>query len=166
MKTTEKTWFVVLTLIFLFPIGLYFMWKYEKFPQVFRVGITIFLAMCVLGGVTKRLDKNNVLEEEVLLVKNTNSDVADIDYEIIEKTVIPGTKYAIDVRIKYPVSETQINKAFYAMKAENSGYKNYFIHFYLPGMEVGSGAWAVANSVDNNLEVKVLGTWEERLGRK
>lgn len=48
-KFYTKTWFVILMIIFLFPIGVYLIWKYKKFNFPCRVVISIicFFAMLV-----------------------------------------------------------------------------------------------------------------------
>lgn len=41
----EKTWFVILMLVILFPVGVYFMWKHKKFNKVVRVIASVILGL-------------------------------------------------------------------------------------------------------------------------
>mgnify|MGYP001338972179 CR=1 FL=1 len=46
-----KTWVVVLTLLFLFPLGAFLMWKGSKFGKKTRIGVTIVLGLIFLSSV-------------------------------------------------------------------------------------------------------------------
>lgn len=50
----QKTWFCVLMLICFFPIGLFLMWKYEKFNQTVRIIITGLFAVLFLSPVVDK----------------------------------------------------------------------------------------------------------------
>lgn len=45
MKFYKSTWFIVLMLIFLFPVGLFLMWWHQKFTIARRVLITVFFLL-------------------------------------------------------------------------------------------------------------------------
>lgn len=47
-KLSQKTWFVVLLLIFFFPVGLYLMWNNKKFNMVARIIISAFFGIYIL----------------------------------------------------------------------------------------------------------------------
>lgn len=49
MKFYEKTWFTVIALFLFFPIGLFLMWKYEKFNKGIRILISIFFGFSIIG---------------------------------------------------------------------------------------------------------------------
>ena len=40
-----STWFVILMLLFIGPVGLFLMWRFEKFSKVVRIIITVLLVM-------------------------------------------------------------------------------------------------------------------------
>ena len=48
MKFYEKDWFVILMLILCFPVGLFLMWKYSKWPSVAKIVVTIVIAVIVV----------------------------------------------------------------------------------------------------------------------
>ncbi|MFC4682890.1 hypothetical protein [Exiguobacterium sp. s149] len=52
MRIFEKTWFVILTLIFFFPLGLFLMWKYEKFNKVARIIVTVVIGLAAFSTFT------------------------------------------------------------------------------------------------------------------
>lgn len=45
---TGQSWFVILMLIFVFPIGLFFMWKNKKFPKAVCIIITVLWSVLVI----------------------------------------------------------------------------------------------------------------------
>lgn len=45
MKFYKSTWFIVLMLIFLIPVGLFLMWWHQKFTRARRVLITVFFLL-------------------------------------------------------------------------------------------------------------------------
>ena len=52
-KWYEKTWVIILFLIFLWPIGLFLMWRYKKnWGKVAKIVITVVVALCVLYSCT------------------------------------------------------------------------------------------------------------------
>ena len=50
-KWYYKTWFIVLTLLFLFPVGAFLMWKGGKFGKKTRIGVTVVLGLIFLSSV-------------------------------------------------------------------------------------------------------------------
>jgi len=58
-KLTQMTWFVVIFLIFVFPVGLYCMWKNKKFSQSARIIITIIIALLVLSVFYSKATKDS-----------------------------------------------------------------------------------------------------------
>ena len=49
----EKTWFIVLMMFCCcFPVGIFLMWKYEKFPKIIRIIITALFAVATLSSLT------------------------------------------------------------------------------------------------------------------
>lgn len=83
--------------------------------------------------------------------------------KILNKEIIPRMKYSVDFEIpiingEFP-NEELMQKIAYNEKIKNPGYENYFIHFFLPGMELGSGAFATANNTNNsnpNMKTNIL----------
>ena len=78
-------------------------------------------------------------------------------YTIIRTEVVPGIKRSLDIRLNRTVSE-EVLRAI-ATKLENSDHGTYertFISYHLPGMKVGSGAWATSH-FDPDLEICILG---------
>lgn len=44
-KWYEQTWVIVLFLIFFFPVGLFLMWRYAKWPTVVKIIVTVGIAI-------------------------------------------------------------------------------------------------------------------------
>ena len=49
LKWNEKPTSIILLLLFLFPLGLYFMWKNQVFSKTVRVIVSMFFALGVIG---------------------------------------------------------------------------------------------------------------------
>jgi hypothetical protein len=71
-------------------------------------------------------------------------------------------KYSIDLEIPEEIKESEIQNIFYDIKKENPGYKRYFVHFYLPEMEVGEGMWAAADYYEDPLRIIIYGLTASR----
>jgi len=81
----------------------------------------------------------------------------DVSFSSIESHVIPGVKRSLDVRLNKAVSEDTLRAIALKLESEDArSYDRTFITYYLPGMEVGSGAWATSH-FDPDLEVRILG---------
>ncbi|MBF2212995.1 hypothetical protein D0413_01190 [Staphylococcus epidermidis] len=48
----KQEWFIVLTLIFIFPLGLFVMWRFSKWPSIAKTIITVVISVIVLASVT------------------------------------------------------------------------------------------------------------------
>lgn len=95
----EKTWLVVLLCIIFFPVGLYALWKNSSISKVWKIGVTIIIALIVIANLgtddktsTVSPETKNVVETEQLNTKETETvvsveqDKADAEKEtIIEK---------------------------------------------------------------------------------
>lgn len=70
-------------------------------------------------------------------------------------------KLSIDVRLSEPVTEFWVRSLAKKLHRKYGGKssKRTFIHYYLPGMQIGSGAWATAN-FNPKLDVLILGGME------
>ena len=85
-----------------------------------------------------------------------------ITYSIINSNIIPGIKRSLDVRLNEKVSEATLRTIALKLKAQDSRYyKRTFICYYLPGMEVDTGAWATTH-FNPNLKVRILGLTVEQ----
>ena len=48
----KQEWFIVLSLLFIFPLGLFLMWKFSKWPSIARTIITVAISVIVLASIT------------------------------------------------------------------------------------------------------------------
>ncbi|WP_047373982.1 hypothetical protein [Exiguobacterium sp. ZOR0005] len=60
MKFYQTTWFTILTLLLFFPVGLFLMWKYQKFNKAARIIISIFFGFLILGNMFGDSDTKQV----------------------------------------------------------------------------------------------------------
>ena len=50
-KFYQRSWFTILMLIIFFPVGLYLMWRYKKFPFPVRVIVSVFFGLIVVSSI-------------------------------------------------------------------------------------------------------------------
>ena len=82
---------------------------------------------------------------------------SDVTYTLISDTVFQQTRRTIELRLNKKVSkEVLATIASSLKKHERKDFERTFILYYLPDMEVGSGAWATTH-YNPKLEVKILG---------
>ncbi|MDP6890667.1 MAG: hypothetical protein QF471_05010 [Phycisphaerales bacterium] len=73
-----------------------------------------------------------------------------------------GQKLSLDVRLNKKVSESDLEAiAHYLQQREHVQYPKVFICYYLPGMEVDSGAWATSHFAPD-LMVRILGPTKQQ----
>ncbi len=48
----KQEWFIVLSLLFIFPLGLFLMWKFSKWPSIARTIITVAISVIALASIT------------------------------------------------------------------------------------------------------------------
>ena len=80
-----------------------------------------------------------------------------VTYRIVDKKIVPGIKRGLTVRLDRKVSAGILYSI--AMELKNSdpdSYQGTFIEYYLPDMEVGSGAWATTH-FNPVLQIRILG---------
>lgn len=84
-----------------------------------------------------------------------------VSYSIIDEDQNESLKKTnINVRLNKKVDDTTLKIIAEELKAERSQFQNLWIFYYLPGMEVGSGAWATTH-FSPKLKVQILGSTEE-----
>jgi hypothetical protein len=85
----------------------------------------------------------------------------DVTYLVINTDALPRIKRSLDVRLNKKVSSSVLGAIALVLKSRDSGeYERTFMAYYLPGMEVGSGAWATTHFTPN-LKVQILGLSKE-----
>jgi len=87
---------------------------------------------------------------------------ADVTYSIIDFDTYLNYKRSLDVRLNKKVSEKTLRAIALKLKAQDSkNYERTFICYYLPDMEVGTGAWATTH-FNPNLDVRIQGLTAEQ----
>jgi hypothetical protein len=82
----------------------------------------------------------------------------DLDYQIINKSSIPGSKLSFDIRLNRRVSQDVLRQLAYKLKnSDNGNYNRTFIGYLLPDMTVNEGYWATSH-FEPELSIKILGT--------
>lgn len=85
----------------------------------------------------------------------------EIQYTIINEEKYLDIKTSIDIRLKSEVDEETITQIAKELEKERRGkYKRIFINYYLEGMKVGEGAYALSH-FNPNLEVQIMGFTKE-----
>ncbi len=81
----------------------------------------------------------------------------DVSYFIIDLDILPGVKRSLNVRLNKKVSQATLRAIALKLKSQDSReYECTFINYWLPEMQVGSGAWATTH-FGPELEVYIQG---------
>ena len=114
MKFYEQDWFAVLMLILCFPVGLFLMWKYSKWPKVAKIIVTIVIAvMVVIAALSPETNKPN---------KTVNTKTGEVATDVAEK----ATEVVTDVAEKATEVEKETAKTNEDKAEDNvpTEYKN------------------------------------------
>ena len=85
------------------------------------------------------------------------ADVTKSQYTIINEETLTDIKTMIDIRLESEVDEEILYKIANELREDGRRkYQRVFICYYLPDMEVGTGAWATSH-FNPDLDVKILG---------
>ena len=88
------------------------------------------------------------------LVRNLSGGLA---YSVIDSNMVPGAKLSLTVRLSRKATEQELAQIARELKGGTPGsYSRTFIVHYLPGMELGAGAWATTH-YNPSLKVKIQG---------
>lgn len=112
-KFYQKTWFVILMIIFVFPVGLILMWYYKKFNNIARIIITVLFALALLSGLFGG-ESSDTANSSTETTENTeNTTEANVDKMAMKE---------MDSQIWQVVTnaEERLNKLQSAVSAGNS----------------------------------------------
>ncbi len=91
----------------------------------------------------------------------SNTNKSEKNYTIIKEYRNENIKKVnIDIRLNQEVNELGLKEIAIELKEERKNFKMLWIFYYLPGHEVGNGAW-VTTHFSPDLEVKILGATKE-----
>lgn len=121
-KIYQKTWFIVVCLIIVFPIGIFLMWKYHKFSKVIRIIVSIviiFIFGCLIFGDDSDVDYSRPLgdydadityydlarnpddyEDHLLVMEGTVVQTIESDEDVVELRVAVDDDYDDIVYLK------------------------------------------------------------------
>jgi len=117
----------------------------------FEIIIGIVVAIFIIVMITFVLNRDDGRTDNYS--SNTHYDEIFKEYSIIKQESIPSIKASIDVRLNKEFNKSSIEKLALKLKNDlNGNYQRIFICYYLPGMTVGSGAWATSH-FDPDLEI-------------
>jgi hypothetical protein len=109
---------------------------------------------------------NKTSEEQTKNVQEqVTNDVPDSKYKITSETpeVVPKfgiNKCNINVELSEKISKEELTSIAKKLRKTRMSYDKLWIFYNLPGMTVGTGAWATTHFTPN-LEVEILGTTSE-----
>lgn len=110
------------------------MLKNKKPFSAFAQFILITILFSLTIQCNSKLDKDEIFDE----------------YSIIKKETIPYAKASYDIHLNKEFNKSSIEKLAHKLKNDlDADYERVFITYYLPGMEVGSGAWATSHFTPN-----------------
>jgi len=155
----------------------------SRWPAMARIGTlarsaSVFLALVILGSLSPTNDpagkvapvtgttENSTQPSPPIAVPQsriTSRPVTRPNFSVIKEDVFHNFKRSLDIRIDKRVSEEELRTIALELKASDSkSYDRTFICFYLPGMEVGAGAWATSH-FDPDLKI-TFNEWATKEG--
>ncbi|MFC1679030.1 hypothetical protein ACFL2T_02340 [Elusimicrobiota bacterium] len=98
--------------------------------------------------------------------KKESPKSSELTYKVIKSNILPGIKRSLDVRLSKKVSKKTLRRIALELKnRDRRKYDRTYIVYYLPGMKVGTMAWATTH-FDPELKVNIQGlTLEEEKKR-
>lgn len=48
-KIYQDNWFIILTLILVFPVGIFLMWKYADWKNIYKIIVVIIIILCSMA---------------------------------------------------------------------------------------------------------------------
>jgi len=123
--------------------------------------LIIFVVLLML--LTISCGSNEPIKEKKREIRKEEN--SGIPYTIINEKTLSNIKTMIDIRLESELNEADIKKIAHELKSQGRDkYQRIFINYWLPDMEVGSGAWAISH-FNPNLEVEILGLAKEEKAR-
>ena len=95
VKFYQKTWFVVIALIFFWPLGVFLMWKFSKWNKIVKIIISILCVFALIGLFTGNDNESADTSDSSLAIEETN----DIDSS--EDTKKEAEKATIEMKDGY-----------------------------------------------------------------
>ena len=151
----DKKRFLIPLLVFVFPVGLYALWKNNDFSR---------RAKLVIGGATLLFAIFAVASENPNPISTqTAVEIPEgVSYPVENTDIVSDHKRGLEVRLNKRVSEDVLRAIALELKKRDSReYDRTFIDYYLPDMELGAGAWATTH-FNPDLEVRILGLSKEQ----
>lgn len=85
----KQEWCIVLSLLFLFPLGLILMWKFSKWPSLVRIIITVVIAVIALSSINyiaqNQMPRTYITNSDSSSESNKSDSITDKDEENHEK---------------------------------------------------------------------------------
>ena len=114
----NKTVVVVLLLIFIFPVGLYALWKNEKAPKALKIVVSVLFAIVLIFSVN-----TDVVPQKFDLQKEKQSQLVSIafraEHNIIDNLKDPGSYELIEKDYKF------MNDSIYKVTIRYSGTNSF-----------------------------------------
>jgi len=165
MSTEVKTkWYNKRALLFLscwlfFPLGLYGVWKSSEVAKRWKYVITALILILYVPYIFILLNGDAQAPQKISssppqkLKKEQNIPIPD--YSIIKIHNMAPYKISYDLLIHEELSKAQLERIRSSILEQTQDeYEKTFIVFYLPGMEVDAGGWAIGHS---DREVEIFG---------
>ncbi len=132
-KWYNKKWLIILLCIVFFPVGLYGLWKSNIFSKGWQIGITAFIALCIIFNfANKSENKNDKTEQASVVPELTQAQKDSIETEN-KKQQLDQTIRAENLYALYEENEIKADENFKGKK------------FYVQGTVV-----SIANDILNN----------------
>lgn len=117
----KQEWFIVLSLLFIFPLGLFLMWKFSKWPSIARTIITVAISVIVLASITYYGNLQMIVPATSISnneTKETTENTVNDKDELNHKAAVEETKTNYDSTKENTKEPAKENES--ATRLENS----------------------------------------------
>lgn len=113
---------------------------------------------------TSKVDEKEIARTNAAAAPTIEKQSLGADtFEIIRDEMRKGIKRTVEVRLSERLSEQELQLLAHRLKAKSSQeVPRTFITYYLPGMEVGKGAWASSHFTPE-LRIRIWGPTKDQL---
>lgn len=144
--------------------------KYLTRSTIFIVFIIIFVGSVIFiitnslssnrektdSTTTNVIDVSDIISYDQLTRSSDDNQTKVAEFTVEDQEFNKPYKAVFEIRVQDRISEDSILSIASDLRNNYPGFQKYFISFWLPGMEIGSGAWATCHFTPE-LELNVTG---------
>lgn len=107
-KWYKSTWFTILTLIFIFPLGLFLMWKYMDWKRWVKILITVLIVIIAIANLTNSAENEDEQKDDDKKQEHKQTDEKNKKEKNVKKKDVEKTGEKLEKsNVKIPKAMTE-----------------------------------------------------------